>query len=147
AKRDAAKEKLDKTLGKGAGDKAEQLQNDLKSDDPNKRAEAQKKIDAMQKQADEMAKSGNPKQDTAAAGKKVDPKEVQNALDDLNSDDPNKRAEAKRKLDEALGKGTSEKAEEFTKQTKSDDFRQQADGRKGLDDIVKKAEQLAKQAN
>src|SRR6185312_14180411 len=42
AKRDAAKEKLDKALGQGAGDKAEQLQNDLKSDDAKKRAAAQK---------------------------------------------------------------------------------------------------------
>ena len=147
ATRDAAKEKLDKALGKGAGDKAEQLQNDLKSEDKDKRAAAQKKIDDLKKQADEIAKNNPPKKDNApgAGGKKVDPKEVQKALDDLNSVDPKKREQAKKDLDEMLGKGTGDKAEEFNKKAKSEDLKEQADGRKGRDDLVNKAEELAKQ--
>ncbi len=140
--RDAAKDALDKALGKGAGDKAEQLQNDLKSEDKDKRAAAEKELKDFANQA----KNNPPKKEDApgAGGKKVDPKEVEKALDDLNSDDPNKRAEAKKKLDDQLGKGTGDKAEEFNKKANSENLKDQSEGRKGRDDLTKKAEEMAK---
>lgn len=146
ANRDAAKEKLDKTFGQGAGDKAEQLQKDLNSPDPDKKAEAQKQIEDMQKKAEQMAKNGGePKKDNAtAAGKKVDPREVEKALDDLNSDDAKKRAEAKQKLDDMLGKGAGDKAEQINKDAKSGDFEKEAKARRERDDLMKKAEQMAR---
>src|SRR5439155_1268364 len=84
--------------------------NDLKSDDKEKRAAAQKEIDDMKKKADELAKNNPPKKENGPGGKKVDPKEVEKALDDLNSDDPNKREQAKKNLDEMLGKDADEMA-------------------------------------
>ena len=140
--RDAAKDALDKALGKGAGDKAEQLQNDLKSEDKDKRAAAEKELKDFANQANKNPpkKEGAP----GAGGKKVDPKEVEKALDDLNSNDPNKREAAKKKLDDMLGKGTGDKAEEFNKKANSENLKDQSEGRKGRDDLLNKAEEMAK---
>jgi hypothetical protein len=143
ATRDAAKEKLDKSFGKGAGDKAEQLQNDLKSEDNDKRATAEKELNDLKNKADQMAKNNPPKKD-GAGGKKVDPKEVDKALDDIAGDDPAKREQAKKDLDDMLGKGTGDQAEKFADMAKSEDQAKQAQGRKGRDDILDKAEQMAK---
>jgi|GEM_PF-1218711 len=144
AKRDAAKEKLDKALGQGAGDKAEQLQNDLKSDDAKKRAAAQKEIDDLKKQAREFAKNNPPEKENGPGGAKADPMKVEQALDDLNSDDAAKRQQAKKDLDDMLGKGAGDKAEQFNKMAQSDDPNKQAEGRKGRDDLLKQADQMAK---
>ena len=145
AKRDAAKERLDNALGKGAGDKAEQLQNDLKSDDAKKRAAAQKEIDDLKKQAEQFAKNNPPKKENGPGGsKKADPMKVEQALDDLNSDDGAKRQQAKKDLDDMLGKGAGDKAEQFNKMAQSDNPDQQAEGRKGRDDLLKQADQMAK---
>jgi hypothetical protein len=145
-KQQAARDKLDKTVGPEARKQAEQLMNDLKSDDPQKRAAAQKKIDEMKKQAEEMARNNPEKKGDGAggAGKKVDPKEVEQALDDLNSNDPQKRQAAKQKLDDMLGKGTGDKAEQMTKDINSNDPEKQGPARKQRDDLLNKAEQMAK---
>src|SRR5205085_1924686 len=102
------------TFGQGAGDKAEQLQKDLKSEDKEKRAAAQKEIDDLKNKADQMAKNNPPKKDDGP-GKKVDPDKVEKALDDLNSDDPNKRKQAKQEFDKEIGEQARKELQEVLK--------------------------------
>lgn len=148
AKRDAAKKKLDEQFGKGAGEKAEQLQNDLKSDEMAKRDAAKRELDEMAKKAGELAKNNPPKKEPGTGGgKKADPKEVEKALDDVAGDDPMKKAEGKKKLDDMLGQGAGDKAEKAAEKMKSDDLAKQAEARKERDDLLNQAEKMAKGDN
>ncbi|MDB5306031.1 MAG: hypothetical protein JWO38_233 [Gemmataceae bacterium] len=145
-KRDAAKAKLDEMFGKGAGQKAEDLKNDLQSDNKQTREAAQQKLNDLKKEAEKRAQSGagEPKKDQTDAGRKVDPKEVEKALEDLNDADPKKRDAAKAKLDEMLGKGAGQKAEEMNKKLNSGNLDEEGRARRERDEMLKKAEEMAK---
>ncbi|MBX9584267.1 MAG: hypothetical protein K2X87_28540, partial [Gemmataceae bacterium] len=146
ATRQAARDKLDKTVGEGARKEAEQLMKDLQSDDKDRRAAAEQKLKEMKERAEQMAnQGGGPKKDERpAGGKKPDPAAVDKALDDLNSPDAKTREAAKQKLDEQLGKGAGDEAEQATKDANSDNEGKKAPARKKLDDLRDRAEQLAK---
>lgn len=155
------KDKADQQAGKQGGEpqkggtagnqkldpkEAEQLQKDLQSPDPDRRAAAEQKLKELHKQAEQQANTGGgePKKADPAAGKKPDPAAVEKALNDLNSPDAQTREAAKRKLDEQFGKGTGDEAEQAMKDSKSGDFEKEGPARKALDDLQKQAEQQAK---
>lgn len=161
-KQQQARDKLDKMVGPDARKEAEQLAKDLKSDDPATREAAEKKLEAMKeamkKEADRQAnqggpadkkengKGGDPKAKDATAQKpKVDPKEVDKALDEMANGDPKAQQAAKDKLDKMLGEGAGKKAEKAIKdqQQTDDPLRRQA-GAKAENDLRKMAEDLAK---
>ncbi|MBX9623159.1 MAG: hypothetical protein K2X82_05040 [Gemmataceae bacterium] len=145
----AARDQLDKSIGPDARKEAEGLMKDLQSGDKDRRAEAEQKLKEMRDRAEQQANKGGggdpkPKDGQPAPGKKPDPKEVEQALNDLNSPDAQTREAAKRKLDEQLGKGTGDKAEQANKDANSGDAFKEGQGRKTRDDIREKAEQMAK---
>ncbi|QDU21587.1 hypothetical protein [Urbifossiella limnaea] len=102
AKRDAAREKLDKTVGKEARQQAEQLQNDLKSGDPEREARAREKLDQLKQQAEQMAKDNPPggkgsgKEDRFKEGGGVEP----NNAKAMDADPRNRAKSAELTLDQ-----------------------------------------------
>ena len=145
AKRDAAKEALDKQLGKGAGRAVEEINKGLKSDKPEERAAAQKNLDDLKSQA----KNGKPepKKEPGKGGTagepKVDEKAVQQALKDLNDPDPKKRDAAKQQLDEQLGKGAGDRADDLNKKLNSKDAAERAAAKQKIEEMTKEAEKRA----
>ncbi len=73
---------------------AEQLKNDLKSDDPATRKAAEQKVEEMKKQAGQ----------NAAGQQRPDPKEIEQAVKDMKSGDPEKQKQGREKLEQQLGK-------------------------------------------
>ncbi|MFO0801028.1 MAG: hypothetical protein U0804_26475 [Gemmataceae bacterium] len=93
-----------------------------------------------------MAKGG-PKQDTdpmAGPTPKFDPKELEGALNDLNSKDETKRDAAREKLDKAVGKEARQQAEQLQNDLKSGDPEREARAREKLDQLKQQAEKTAK---
>jgi hypothetical protein len=141
-----AQDKLDKMVGEKNRKDIENIQKGLNSNDPKERAAAEEKLKDLQQKAGADKADQQPKKEPGAGDKKVDPREVEKALDDAGSDDPKKREEAKKKLDEALGKGAGDKAEKAAEKAKNDkDLNEQAQGRKERDELLNKAEEMAKQ--
>jgi collagen type III alpha len=137
----AARDKLDKLMGKGAREQAEreakQLAEDLKSADPAKRQAAEQKLKDLAKQAGQQDGSGQ-------GEKKVDPKELEQAARDLASGDPQKQQAARDKLDRMVGKEARERAEREAKQLaddlKSADPEKRNAAEQKLKDLAKQAE-------
>jgi collagen type III alpha len=159
-KEQAARDKLDKMMGKenreAAEKEAEQLEKDLKSEDPAKREAAKKEIEDFAKKAQENAKNQKPEGQQSEGkpgeeGQKPDPKEMQDAIKDLKSGDPKKEQAARDKLDKMMGKENREaaekEAEQIEKDLKSDDPAKQAAAKKKLEDFAKKAQEQAKGQN
>ncbi len=67
---------------------------DLKSGDPDKKAAAEKKLEDMKQQAGQ----------NAAGQQKPDPKEIENAIKQTQSADPNEQQQGRDKLDQTVGK-------------------------------------------
>ena len=84
-------------------------------------------------------------------GKKVDPKEIEQAARDLASGDPQKQQSARDKLDRIMGKDAREKAERDAKQLaedlKSTDPEKRQAAEQKLKDLAKQAEQKAGQGS
>jgi collagen type III alpha len=94
-----------------------------------------------------MPKTSQGKQpDGKGSGTKLDEKqraELDQAAKDLTSPDPAKQADARNKLDNALGKNARQQIEDIAKDLKSDDPADRARGQQKLDDLRKQADQLA----
>ncbi len=131
-KQQAARDKLDKTVGKdlrkaieehqkNEQKKLDQLEKDLQSKDEKTRKDAEKKLEDLQKKADEIAEkeakeTGKGKE--KGKGKeltKEDADELAQKAADLNSEDPKKREEAEKAFDEKVGKDIREKMQEELK--------------------------------
>jgi collagen type III alpha len=82
--------------------------------------------------------------------KSPDAKEIEQAVRDLKSDNPEKQQAAREKLDNAMGKANREaaekKAEQLEKDLQSGDPKKQDAARKEIEDIAKKAEAAQKAA-
>ena len=157
-KKQAARDKLDKTVGPDARKQAEAIADDLKSGDPERQKRAQEKLNDLQKKAEAAAQKdpankepkggagGGQKNDTkdTAADQKKDADDVARAMKDLNDPDPKTREAAKQKLDEKLGKGAGDRAEEINKGLNSKDEKEQAAARRKLDEMKKQAAETAK---
>jgi hypothetical protein len=156
----AARDKLDKTVGKENRQQIEDIAKGTNSDDPKERAAAQQKLEDLKNKAEQMAgKNGNagqaepkgadqppkgtdPKGGTAG-NQKPDPKEVEQALKDLNSPDAKTREAAKQKLDQQLGKGAVQEAEQLAKDLQSDDKDRRAAAEQKLKEMQNQAGQMA----
>jgi hypothetical protein len=138
-KQQAARDKLDKMIGKDAREQAEretkQLAEDLKSDDPAKRQAAEQKLKDFAEQAK--------RQGGGQGEKKVDPKEIEHAAQDLASGDPQKQQAARDKLDKIMGKDARVQAERDAKQLANDLKSTDPDKRKAAEQKIKN---LARQA-
>lgn len=158
----AAKDKLDQTLGKGAGQKLEDIAKGLNSNDPNEKARAQQELDDLRQQAEKLAGKepspmpspmdmGNPKAGPTDMGNpkaeptpKFDPKELEGALNDLNSKDDAKRQAARDQLDKTVGEQARRQAEQLQNDLKSGDPQREARAREQLEQLKQQAEQMAK---
>ncbi len=140
-KQQAAREKLDKLMGKQAREQAEreakQLADDLKSNDPDKRKAAERKLKDLAEQAG--------RQSVGQGEKKVDPKELQQAAQDLASGDPQKQQAARDKLDKMIGKEAREQAEREAKQLAEDLKSTDPDRRRAAERKLKDLAEQAKQ--
>lgn len=163
AKKQAARDKIDQALGKGAGQKMEDIAKGLNSDDPKEKARAQQELDDLRRQAEKAAGKepgskenptmptptdmGNAKGDMTPKGgstPKFDPKELEGALNDLNSKDETKRDAAREKLDKTVGKEARQQAEQLQNDLKSGDPEREARAREKLDQLKQQAERMAK---
>lgn len=154
AKKNAARDKLDKSVGKDARQQAEQeakdIEKDLKSDDPQKRDAAQKKLDELAKKAENQADEMNKKNRAAQAkkepgkgeGKEPTKEEIeamQKKAEDLVSNDKDKRAAAEKDLDQQIGEQNRKDLQKAMEDAKSGDPQRQDQAKKKLDEMVKKA--------
>lgn len=150
AKKDAARDKLDKSVGKGAREQIEKdaknIEKDLKSDDKNTRDAANQKLDELAKKAEQQADEMNKKNRDAQAKKdegKEPSKEELDALrkkaEDLASDDKAKSDAAEKELDDKIGKENREKLQQAMKDAQSGDPEKRAEAQKKLDEMAKQA--------
>ena len=137
AKKQAAREKLDKAFGEKKRKDIEQIANDLNSDDKATRDAAREKIDKMNKDAKEK-KDKDPKGGDTTSIKFKDPKAGEDAVEDLKNPDPNKKKAAQDKLDKAIGEQNRKELEQAMDDLDSKDPKRQADGEKKLKDLQDK---------
>ncbi len=141
-KQQAARDKLDKSVGEQNRKEIEKNAKDLNNPDPDKKAEAEKNIEDI---ANKAAKEQQQKKDNAAsAGKpKLDPKDLEKAVQDANSADPKEQKAAKEQLDK-LSPEDRKKAEDIAKGLDSKNPDEQKAAQQKLDDLKEKMEQQAK---
>ncbi|QEL18261.1 DUF4175 family protein [Limnoglobus roseus] len=147
-KKKAAQEKLDKEIGKDARedlqkrlDERKQVADDLNSKDPARQARGRETEKRLQR---EDAERGSGKQQPDDANR-LDRKEIEEALKDLNSNDEAKKQAARDKLDKAVGEDARKKAEQTLDDLKSDDPARQKGAVDELTKMQKDAEKQAKQ--
>jgi hypothetical protein len=155
-KRDAAREKLDKTVGKANREAIEDFQNqqkqdleqlakDLDSKDETTKKAAEQKLKEIQKKAEARDKDAQAKKDAGTKGGKgeerklseAELKELVEKARDLTSDNQQKREAAEKQFDDKLGKESREQLQKELEKRK-----------KELDDLVndpKQREELKKQ--
>lgn len=158
-KAEAARQKLEDHLGRDKAKDAESLFRDAQSPDLKKRAEAEKKIEEMKKDVDELAKKnkkppegsgGDAEKDQKTGGnsKPLDSKEITDAAKDLNSPDPARKKAAQEKLDKAFGQDARKAAEKLKEDLKSSDPATRKAAEDKLKDLAeaakKEGEQLSK---
>lgn len=147
-KQQAARDKLDKELGKDARQTIEKEQNekkaeldklekDLKSPDKATREAAEKKLKELQEQArKEAAKDGK------GELTKEELKDLAEKARDLNSPDDAKRQAAEKAFDDKVGKEARQKIQDDVK-NREDEFNKQF-GDKEKNDLQKKIDEAAK---
>ncbi len=155
-KQKAARDKLDKAMGKenreAAEKKADQLEKDLKSGDPAKQEAAKKELENFAKQIKEQQKQNGDKTPmNGSDDKPLDRKELEEAIKDLKSGDPDKQKAAREKLDKALGKENREaaekKADQLEKDLKSGDPAKQEAAKKELENLANQAKEHQQKQN
>ncbi len=122
--------------GKGEDDKGIAKPSDVKKPDPK---EPMKNGGSGEKQPDQKDPTGNGKPDD----KKLDPKELEKAVKNLDSKDPQEKKDAQDKLDKAVGKENREKIEKMQKDLKSDDKATRDAAQQKLEEMKKEAEKNA----
>ncbi len=145
-KKQAARDKLDKAIGKEKREEIEKVANDLNSPDEKTREEAKRKLEELKKQAqqgggkpdDKGDKNGSPKFDEKQQ------KEIADALKDLQGADEAKKEAARQKLDKMVGEQNRKEAEQLMKDLQSKDMDKQAAAQKKLDDLKKQMENAEK---
>lgn len=138
-KKEDAQKKLDKAVGEEKRKELEKLANDLKSPDEKTREEAKRKLEKMK----EQMKNGGGKEPEPKEQPKLTPeqqKELTDALDNLQSNDPKKKEEAQKKLDKMIGEGNRKEVEQLMKDLKSDDKEKQKAAQKKLEDLKNQLE-------
>ncbi|MBM3978679.1 MAG: hypothetical protein FJ304_00045 [Planctomycetes bacterium] len=170
-KRRDAQKKLDDAIGKDKREELEKLQKDLNSSDKATRDAARQKVEDLKKELDKKNPAGGGDTKGPKDPPKIDDKtkqEIENAVNDLNSPDPDKKRAAQEKLDKLVGEKNRKEAEQLMQDLRSDDkdkreaaqqkldeLRKQLEGKKDdaptkgkeptkeeIDDLVKKAQDL-----
>jgi collagen type III alpha len=132
----AAQDTLDKSIGEDKRKAAENLQKDLKSNNPSVRKEAEKK-------AEQLANGNEKLPEPGQGDKPMSPEDAQKLADkakDLTSQDESKRKDAEKELDEKVGKENREKLQKAMNDMQSGDPQKMADAQKQMDDWKKQAE-------
>jgi hypothetical protein len=121
-KQEKAKQDLDRAVGeqnrKDLEKQAEAAKEDLKSGDPKRMADGQKKLDELGNKAEQMAKDNpenNPQQPMGRELSKEDVEALAKKAADLNSPDEAKRKAAELEFDDKIGKENREKLQEAMK--------------------------------
>jgi hypothetical protein len=138
AKKQAARDKLDKTVGEDKRKELEQLADDLKSPDKNKREAAEKKInDALKDMKDNKTAGKEPpkKGDNAPKFDDKTKQEIENAIENLQNPDMDKQREAREKLDKTIGEDKRKELEQAMKVRGSDDPPKQNEAAKKIQDF------------
>ncbi|MCU0705479.1 MAG: hypothetical protein MUF18_16015 [Fimbriiglobus sp.] len=91
---------------------------------------------------DQQPDQKDPKQGSGK-GEKLDPKEMEKAVKDLESKDEKTKQAAQEKLDKAIGKENREKVEQMQKDLKSDDPAKREAAKQKLEDMAKDAQKNA----
>jgi len=135
-KRKAAQDKLDRAIGEDKRKELEQLSKDLQSDDKSTRDAAQQKLEDIKKQMG-GGKGGDTDKKNGAKPDEKQMKELQDAANNLNSPDPDKKKAAQDKLDRAIGEGKRKEMEQLAKDLQSDDKSTRDAAQQKLEDIKK----------
>ena len=130
--RQQAEQKFDQQFGR---EKRQDLQDKLATGDPKKKEEARKDIDELAKK-----KKPQPPKDDRTANREPSKEEMQRAAEamkDLNSTDPDKKAAAEQQMDRAVGKENREKIQQGLKDSQSPDPAKRAAAEQQLQDAAK----------
>ena len=136
AEKKAAQDSLDKTIGEDKRKAAEDLQKDLKSNNPAVRNEAEKKAEQLATGNEQLPQPGQ-------GDKPMSPEDVKKLADrakDLTSKDESKRTDAEKELDEKVGKEHREKLQKAMNDMQSGDPQKRAEAQKQMEDWKKQAE-------
>jgi hypothetical protein len=153
-KKQAAREKLDQEIGPDARKKLEKNLDDrkqaadgLNSKDQQQRQQAEDKLNDLQREQMEKDDNAKPRERKAGDAEQLNrQKEIQNAAKDMNSNDPQKREAAEKKLEEMVGKPAVDKAKKLRDDLQSGDKDRQQAAADELKELQKKAkEEQAKQ--
>jgi hypothetical protein len=142
-KRRDAQKKLDDAIGKDKREELEKLQKDLNSNDKATRDAAQKKVEDFKKELDKKSPAGGGDTKGPKDPPKLDDKtkqEIENAVNDLNNPDPDKKRAAQEKLDKLVGEKNRKEAEQLMQDLKSDDKDKREAAQKKLDELRKQLE-------
>jgi hypothetical protein len=157
AKQQAARDKLDKTVGKEARQQAERLMKDLKSDDAATRQAAEQKLKDLAKQASannsrsrdaqrsETTNGQNPRSRDAQRGetaKQPTPEDIKKwaqKAQDLTSSNDAKRKEAEKDFDNAIGQKRREELQKNLEDLKSGDPEKQKAAQQKLEQMARDA--------
>jgi hypothetical protein len=134
--RQAAREKLDKAVGKQTREEIEKLQKDLKSDDQATRDAAKRKMEEMAKTAGEQSgkPDGKPRELT-----ELEKKELADAAKNLNSKDEGERKAAEQKIDSAIGEEKRKEVQETLRDLTGDDPAKAQAAKEKLEQMAKDA--------
>ncbi|MDY3562003.1 hypothetical protein R5W23_003434 [Gemmata sp. JC673] len=156
--KDAARNKLDKAMGQEKRKELEKLANDLQSPDENTRKDAERKLDNLKKEAQKEAadkKSGTDGKKDGTGNKPGDApkldekqmKEMADAMKDLQSGNEQQKADARKKLDKAVGEQARKEAEQLMNDLKSDNKDTRAAAEQKLNDLKKELDKRVAEEN
>ena len=127
-KQQAARDKLDKELGAEKRKEIEKIQKGLKSDDPKEREAARKEMGELDRETG-----------TSSAGVRGDRKEdVERLSRELNSDDKGTRENAEKQAEQKFGPQGRDELKQAGEKLNSPDKPKQDEGKKDVDELVKK---------
>ena len=139
-----AEDRLDKKIGKenreAAQKKANELEKDLKSENPDTKAKAEQELKDLAKKA-----GGGKPDDKAKEPTQEELEQFQKDAADLANKDEQKRKDAEKKLDEQIGKEKREELQKDMQDLASTDPKTAEDAKKRLEDKMK--EQAKKQGD
>jgi collagen type III alpha len=162
AERQKAEQELDQAIGKEAREELQKkMQDAARSGDPKQQEAAREQIEEMTKKKKPDQPPGTekgttkpstptgrpdtpqPQDGTSSAQQqpRVDPQEMEQAIKDLGSGDPERQQAARDKLDQMVGPQAREQAEQLMNDLKSDDPARQAAAQQKLQDLQHQAQQ------
>jgi hypothetical protein len=143
----AARKTLDEKIGEGNRKKAEQMANDLKSNDPATRKAAEQKLKDMAQQANAGKPEGSGERKPTPEEIKEEQEKLANAAKDLTSKDDAARQKAEKELDEKIGEKNRRDIQQAMKDVQSGDPQKRQEGQQKLEEMMKQAQADAGKMN